>query len=301
MIGNNGKLVVMIGLDCDRPRGDFIFTEEGKKMAGRKFDSIEKISSELEELDIPRTFFICGQFLESMTKQFGKESIKNVFLVNSNLVEIGDHTYSHNIVKSISSRPDKIPITPNKIQEEYNINTKLFQDIFDLEIPIRGFRTPLGHFGGLTGENELLNVLDKLRIKYVSSDLRDKRESLNPPLKNQDGTIRQPYRYHNGLLEIPTMGWQDTAFSGTTKTPLYENPPKSYEEIISYFRSLFENAKKIVEEKRSDYFLGLTLHPYDNSLYNKDRKFFNDINDLVKRFDGKFSTYEEVYKEFQNR
>jgi len=295
------ELVVMIGFDCDRPRGDFIFTKKGNEMANRKFASIQKISKELESLSIPRTFFICGQFLESMTKKFGKEAIESSFVIDSNLVEIGDHTYSHNIVKPIATRSDKVPSSLSKIRDEYNINTKLFQEIFNLEIPSRGFRAPLGHYNGLIGEDELLDLFKELKIKYISSDLRDKRESLNPSLKNHDGTPRQPYRYHNGLLEIPTMGWQDTVFSGTTKTPLFEEAPTTYEQIISYFNILFENAKKIVTEKNINYFLGLTLHPYDNSFYNKDGRFFEKINEFVAKCGGRFSTYEAVNDEFQNR
>jgi len=300
-VNKKNELVVMIGFDCDRPRGDFILSTEGTIMANRKFESIKNISNEFQDLEIPRTFFICGQFLESMAKKFGDKSIQNAIMSDTTLVEIGDHTYSHSIVKSIATRPDKTPSTLSQIKEEYDINTKLFQEILNLEIPDRGFRTPLGHYNGLTGEEELLDLLKDLKIKYVSSDLRDEKESLNPPLKNINGTPRQPYRYHNGLLEIPTMGWQDTVFSGTTRTALFEKVPGSYNEIISYYKKLFNDAKNIVEENNMSYFLGLTMHPYDNSFYNQDRHFFKEIFNMIEKLEGRFSTYEMVCNNFHDK
>ena len=293
------QLVVMLGFDCDRPRGDYINTEIGAMMANQKMNSIQKISKDLENLKIPRTFFIAGQFLESMSKKYGNKLMKNIFKINNDLVEIGDHTYSHNIIKSISSRPDKNPSSLSKIQEEYNTNTQLFQDILNLKIPFRGFRTPLGHFNGLQNNKELQKLFKELKVKYISSDLRDEKESLNPPLKKSDGTLRQPYYYENGLLEIPTMGWQDTVFSNTTKTPLYEKPPTSYNEIILYYQKLFNTAKNICIEENTPYFLGLTLHPYDNSIYNKNGNFFDDIYKIVRKCEGIFSTYEDVSNIFK--
>ena len=71
----------MIGMDCDRPRGEFINSKEGTSMAERKINSIEKISSQLHKLDLPRTFSICGSFLESMSLKFGKERMADAFNV----------------------------------------------------------------------------------------------------------------------------------------------------------------------------------------------------------------------------
>ena len=65
-----------------------------------------------------------------------------------------------------------------------------------------------------------MDTLHRLNIPYVSSDLRDENNSLHPKLVTNEGVLRQPYRYKNGLLEIPSVGWQDTVFSGTSATPL---------------------------------------------------------------------------------
>lgn len=298
---NDYGLKIMLGFDCDRPRGDFIKTEEGMRMAQRKIKSLQEISKTLQELEIPRTFFVCGQFLESMSSLFGKGEIKKVFGIDSSLVEIGDHSYSHSVVKKIKTRPDKIPITPEEVVEEFKKNTKIFKEIFDLNITKRAFRTPLGHSNGLEGENKILNKLRDLGVKYVSSDLRDENDGLKPPLENKDKTPRQPYFYENGLLEIPSMGWQDTVFSKTSKTPTQEKIPESYEEIIEYYDRLFREANEIAQKNNIVYFLGLVLHPYDNSFYNKDNKFFCDIYNIVKGLKADFCKYEDVASSFNRK
>lgn len=298
---NDCGLKIMLGFDCDRPRGDFIKTEKGMSMAQRKIKSLQEISKTLQELEIPRTFFVCGQFLESMSALFGTGRMKKVFDIDSSLVEIGDHSYSHSVVKKIKTRLDKIPITPEEVIKEFKKNTKIFEEVFGLNITKRSFRTPLGHSNGLEGENEILNALHKLGVKYVSSDLRDENDGLNPPLENKDKTPRQPYFYENGLLEIPSMGWQDTVFSKTSKTPTQEKIPESYEDIIEYYHTLFHDAKEIGKKNKIVYFLGLVLHPFDNSFYNKDNKFFYDIYNIAKGLKADFCKYEDVVSSFKRK
>jgi len=298
-LNKKNNLKIMVGFDCDRPRGNFILTEEGMKIAKRKRQSLKKISETLEELKIPRTFFVCGEFLQSMSNVFGNEEMKKIFDIKSSLVEIGDHSFSHNVVKKIKTRPDKIPISPQKVFEEFQKNTKIFKEIFDLEIPNRSFRTPLGHYNGLQGEEDLLDKLKEIGVKYVSSDLRDENDGLNPKLENKNGIMREPYFYHNGLLEIPSSGWQDTVFSKTSKTPILEKIPENYKEIIEYYKQLFHKANKIANKNKKIYFLGLVLHPYDNSFYNENDKFFHDIFKIVKNMNAEFLKYEDVISIFQ--
>ena len=108
-------------------------------------------------------------------------------------------------------------------------------------------------------------------------------------------TIRIPFLSDSSrILEIPSMGWQDTVFSKTSKTPTQEKTPESYEEIIEYYDSLFNEADKIGKKNNISYFLGLVLHPYDNSFYNKDNKFFYDIYNISKRLKADFCKYEDA-------
>ena len=298
------RVRVMIGMDCDRPRGEFIVSKEGSDMAERKMNSIEKISSQLHKLDIPRTFSICGSFLESMSSKFGKERMNNAFRIKDDNVEIADHSYSHNIVKPIKNRPDKIPLTPKQVVEEYNKNTKIFKEFLDLDIPNRGYRTPLGHYAGLSNLDLLQDELLKSGILYVSSDLRGSNDSLYAPLVKANNVTRQPYRYENGLLEIPSMGWQDVVFSQpdyiSKFEKLPEDLPKDIDEIRDYMYNMVHDANNIVLNKNRDFFLGLCLHPYDTSFYDIEQKFFLDLKDIVNEFEGGFCTYKKV-SEYYNQ
>lgn len=289
---------VMLGFDCDRPRGSLIVSQLGIEMAERKINSIEIISKSLEKLMIPRTFFLCGQWLESMNHKFDDIRLRNALNVNSQLVEIGDHSYSHNIVKKIITRPDKIPITAEQVVSEYKKNSTIFEDILEIKKPKRGFRTPLGHFNGLTGEHILHDKLVKVGVSYVSSDLRGKGDTINPPLKYLNGIPRQPYRYENGLLEIPSMGWQDVVFSQRDYVSQFEEIPKeiptTYKQIIEYYCEMILESKNIAIKHNRDYFLGLCLHPYDSSFYNNNGKFFEDIYSFVESISGSFCTYNDV-------
>ena len=293
---------VMLGFDCDRPRNSLIVSEKGLEMAEKKINSIELISKDLEKLKVPRTFFICGHFLESMNYKYGSEKLQNSFCVQSELVEIADHTYSHNVVKKIESRPDKIPLTPNQLKVEYENNSSIFEEILKINVPKRGFRTPLGHYRGLNGEFSLLDKMIDAGMTYISSDLRGPDDSLFADLKYSDGTLRQPYRYENGLLEIPSIGWQDTVFaqpeyiSKFHKLP--DDVPSSYEEILEYYEKLIQDAYEIALKNDRDFFLPLCLHPYDTSFYNKDERFFSDLYSIVKNFQATFCTYDDVREHY---
>lgn len=285
------KLFVLLGFDCDRPRGDHIKTEDGLAMASAKLSSIKRISSNLHALKIPSTFFICGQFLEEMAAIFGRKSLAEALQAGSTLVEIGDHGYSHSILKKIPTRPEKKPITSSQAAEEFQRNTSVFRSILGIDIPHRGYRAPLGYYQGLSDRKTLLNCLLREGVSYISSDLRDSSHSLNPPLKNADGTLRQPYRYFNGLLEIPSVGWQDTAFSGTTKTPLFVSPPVTYNDIIKYYNLLINEATGIANDTQETIFMPLVMHPYDISIYDKDDRLLNDLSEACLKAGGIFINY----------
>ena len=186
-------------------------------------------------------------------------------------------------------------------EKEIQNYKQVINNIFpEINIEKRGFRTPLGHKGGLKGEFKLLDIFKRLEIKYVSSDLRDVNNSLHPKLVTEDGTIRQPYRYENGMLEIPAIGWQDTAFSGTSSTKLFESPPTTFDEIIEYYGQLFSEGKKLSEKIGRDIFLGLVLHPYDVSFYDKENLFFGRLKEQLEKCDGTFHTYGEVSAHYHN-
>ena len=66
-------------------------------------------------------------FLESMAELYGPDVLRDTFMYSSNLVEIADHSYSHNLFKKIDSRPDKSVLNSKDIIDEYTI--------FDFNVP----------------------------------------------------------------------------------------------------------------------------------------------------------------------
>ena len=102
------------------------------------------------------------------------------------------------------------------------------------------------------------------------------------------------------MLEIPAIGWQDTAFSGTSSTKLFEKPPTNFSEIIGYYRSLFSEAKELSQKKNRDIFLGLVMHPYDVSFYDKEHSLFPKLRKELEAVGGTFHTYEEISDHFHN-
>ncbi len=271
---------VMLGFDCDRPRGSWIASSEGRAIAQRKLESLRRLNARLEGLQIPRTFFVCGQFLESMAHLFGDAAMQEAFAVASPLVEIADHTYSHSTLTRIATRPDKQPMKPLQMAAEWAQNGTLLEKILGRRGP-RGLRSPLGSRFGLQKEISMVDRLARLGVTYVSSALRDENDSLHPKLLDAQGVPRQPFRYANGLLEIPSVGWQDTAFSGLSQTRLFERPPQGLPEIGDYFRSLFREASHLVERFGRDQYLGLVMHPLDLSHYDPDVQLFAQLRECA--------------------
>jgi hypothetical protein len=282
---------VMIGLDCDRPRGNILKTDEGRKMADAKMLSLERIGRKLDQLEMPRTYFVCGQFLESMVAQFGETRVRLAFSPDSYLSEIADHTYSHSVMKAIPTRPDKVPIHHGRVVEEYKFNTDLFSAIFRQDLRERGLRAPLGHYQGLSSDSQLTATLDACGVLYLSSDLRDRNHSLNPRLLDESGNPRQPYCLTANLVEIPSHGWQDTVFGGQSMTPLFETPPSTYPEILAFYAELFVGAKEVAARTGKEFYLGLVNHPYNICYYDPLDRFFDDLKEVADELGVRFCHY----------
>jgi len=291
-----------IGLDCDRPRGGFAFTPDGIAMSKIKFDSLKRISEVFNKLHIPRTYFICGLFLESMVNLFGKNDIINVLCNETSLCEIADHSHSHSVLKKIPTRPDKVPLKYEEISLEIQKNRLLFKEVFGDDSKTNGYRSPLGHYQGLTDDSRLQDLFLEGGFEYVSSDIRDHNHSICPGLFDLNNKIRQPYFYENGLLEIPGHGWHDTAFGNETKTPLFELPPMNYDEILIYYRKFLKEAKLIsAQNGHSPLYIGLILHPYNIALYDLSGSFFSDLYFLCREENIEFCTYKNIHDEIRRK
>ena len=165
------------------------------------------------------------------------------------------------------------------------------QSILELsEIP--GFRTPLGHTHGLKDFPETVEVISRAGFRYVSSDIRCAKGGIEPPLNDEAGNPRLPYRYPNGLLEVPSHGWHDTAYGGESRTPYFTSPPKTHKEIVDYYQQLIEEAGLLADEL-GGFSLTLVMHPIEAQKYADDN-FYRQIKSSCEDADGEFLTYEEI-------
>lgn len=297
---NEPTVHIAIGIDCDYPRGNYFYTEEGTLIARDVFETIQRITELLPQLGISFTYFVCGTFLEDLKKRYGRQSVRDAFISGiSDAIEIGDHTYSHRPLIEIPTRKDKVAIPPNELAMEYHRNSDLFAEVFGIDLARRGFRAPLGHYRGLQGHEEIQEILYNCGVKYVSTDLRDRQHSIHPPLVDLEGNGRYPYAYPTGLLEIPIHGWQDTAFFGYSKTPLYEASPETYQDILTYFYKQVNRAKQIAITDNRHFILGLALHPFNIHKYGHNGLFFRDLTkiaDVSKAIFCQYSQVEELIK-----
>ncbi len=157
-----------------------------------------------EELEAPCTFFVCGR-----TLLHALDALEPV--AASPLFDIQQHTYSHVVFRDVRYRPAGsdveavLPETPAvALREELAFTSELIHKYLGRDCI--GLRTPFGHYRGLRGRPDLLQLAADAGLQYVSSWGRNK-ENGNPT------PWVQPFAYSEegfpGLLEIPFQFWLD--------------------------------------------------------------------------------------------
>ncbi len=227
--------------------GEKIFANEPKKIYGRK--ALVAITLDLEmarnfpNWDDTHWDFEKGN-LDAVTKKYAVEAARRVkaaggvihfFLVGSALEQenvdwlkeiigmghsIGNHTYNH--VYLLAQKPDEIQfkfkrapwlIEGKTIAEVLDENIRMTNEALISRLGIRpaGFRTPGGFANGLTGREDIQNMLLKLGFKWVSGKYPAHPNSIpgvEPTPDIFDGIVKaqlaaQPFVYPTGLIEIP--------------------------------------------------------------------------------------------------
>lgn len=259
---------ILYGLDTERPFGKFAEGEEGRIEREGNLELIGRLNNLMDRHDAGRTFFVLGGFLDLCAHQLGSDYLRQVFSPENHLVEIAQHTYGHPVISPIPTRPDKAPISVDELRTELETADNALRGILGLD-NIVGFRTPLGYAGGLTQHLEVLDVLKEAGFLYVSSNLRNQDGGINAPLV-ENGQTRQPLIYKNGLVETPTHGWHDSAFTGTSRTKGTEGYPTTPDGIFEHYSSLFVQAKDISEETGNVIYIGLVMHPWAIKKYDSN-------------------------------
>jgi peptidoglycan/xylan/chitin deacetylase (PgdA/CDA1 family) len=152
---------------------------------------------------MPATFFIVGDVLEETPEEFRR-------LLDDELFEVASHGWSHRLLRD---HPVCGPAaSPDEIREEIERGVASVVRVFDR--PCRGFRPGCGFSDGLRGAPELLGLLARSGVRYVSSVLWGEDCSLPAP-------VRQPFTYaeegHPALREIPACGWHENLLKGSNR------------------------------------------------------------------------------------
>ena len=138
-------------------------------------------ASELHaEYNVPWTVSLTGQTAEMRTDDIKK-------IMDDPLVTIGQHTYSHILLKSIYMRPgDGKPIHdafPNffkrgasleRIDEKITKTQRIIRD--KLGVECRGLTGPWGYSRGLMDMPDVLEILQRNGIRWIRTNARDLRD-----------------------------------------------------------------------------------------------------------------------------
>ncbi len=164
-----------------------------------------------DNYETPWTIYLTGQTAEQQA-----EAIRKV--KDNSLLTIGQHTYSHVLLKSVYMMPgDGKPVHnqyPNcfvkggdveDIRAEIGQTQRLLADLLGLEC--RGLTGPWGYYRGLVDRPDLLEILQDNGIQWIRTDARDSRDCQPTPF------TAQPHFYTDqgfpDILELGVQGYQD--------------------------------------------------------------------------------------------
>jgi peptidoglycan/xylan/chitin deacetylase (PgdA/CDA1 family) len=163
---------------------------------------LERVVAVHERHEAPLTLFLLGETLEQNVAAVQRAAA-------SPLVAIGQHTYSHRLLRPLridtgTTVTELAAATPERIGDELARTSALIRE--HLGLGCAGLTAPYTYFRGLQERPELLAVLRANGIRYVRSDGRDDRGY-------QPAPATQPYWYDADgfpeILELPTNGWHD--------------------------------------------------------------------------------------------
>jgi peptidoglycan/xylan/chitin deacetylase (PgdA/CDA1 family) len=268
------RINISIGFDVERPHGEFTNLKTATKVRQKQLTFTRKIIKLLDENEVPRTFFILGNYLDKSLEDFSIEELQEVFNKDNPLNEIQQHSYSHIMFRSIQERPEKRIVTSEEFGRDLQKANDRIKTVLGV-VPY-GFRAPFGYYQDMSDKPELLVELDRLRFLYVSSDLRSE-HSLKAPLTAQ----RQPHTYYRvgfpNIVEIPSHGWQDAIFTNEMALKfLGKKPISESKKILSHYIGLIEKAQNI-KSRETAIFVSFCLHPWAMIEYDRKLKVLRRI------------------------
>ena len=238
--------------------------------------------------NVPATFFVVGRLLEVNP---GKYEV----LRDEKLFDVESHTYSHKLLKNSVVHGEGASL--EVVETEIARANDLLSSTFDRDII--GFRTPCGFYRGLRGRKDVLEVLWRNGIRFVSSDLRGELDTIPAP-------FTQPYWYKEDgfpeLLEMPGHDWHDNVLKGYGSVPtpwppifpwgLPNKPPETSEEE---FEEVYKHSIDYAIEQNLTYYSPIT-HPWSVYRFNKEAKTIDLILSYAKERGMEFLTYKQMYE-----
>ena len=250
--------------------------------------ALEAIAGVHARHNVPATFFVVGRLLEVNP---GKYEV----LRDEELFDVESHTYSHRLLKDSVVHGEGVPL--DVVETEVARASDLLSSNLDREII--GLRTPCGFYQGLQGNRDVLEVLWRNGIRFVSSDLRGRLDTIPAP-------FTQPYWYKDDgfpeLLELPGHDWHDNVLKGYGVVPAFwppifpwglpSKPPETPEEE---FEKVYRHSIDYAIEQNLTYYSPI-MHPWSIYRFNKEAKTIDLILSYAKERGMELLTYRRMYE-----
>lgn len=212
---------------------------------------------------IPRTYFCVGSHLEALELRQGRQTVRKIYAPPA--AETANHTYSHSTILRVRGLD---ALYPRKVLDHAGITTELrrtnriLQRLSKRKGPF-GFSAPCGYPKPLP--LPIAQAIKDAGCWYSHSWTRGSRGSYFSKLKNNDA-LKQPFRYQNGLVEVPLSGWQDVFnfpwwFNMAHGLWFGKRFPKTEQQILKWWDSFLEEAVRTSEQMDKDIALSFMLHP----------------------------------------
>ena len=157
-----------------------------------------------------------------------------------------------------------------------------------LGVEPKGLRIPVGYDKDLKDLPLLIMQLKRIGLKYVSSDLRSSHS-----FEGKVTIERQPHTYANGLVEIPSVGLQDSSFTAEHALK-YGTQHMSGPECIAHFLAVAEQVAALGDSV----FAPLCLHPWAVMEYDPTLGHTRDFIRRARDLGHKFGTYGQIAHTF---
>ncbi len=253
-------------------------------------ESVKKIVKVHEKHEYPATFFIVSGLLNEQGDEY------KAILKDHPLFEIASHSMTHMLLRH--HRWCGGPGPEEKFHDEIVGSKEQLENHF--ECKVTGFRSPCGWPEGLSGADNLLNLIREAGYEYTSTASWGKDTTVPAPINDvftyeEDG--------YPEILEIPCHGWHENLAKGNTKInrlkdlqpdphPIPElkltKPLETPEEEIALNRALMEVGLNI----KAPYVTPI-WHPWSLNRFDPEMKMVDGVIRTANELEFSTSTFAE--------